>query len=1082
MDTNRNNQTSLANVTQECQNRYILGVNTPFNVTFSNEDYYINGTTIVTNTTGFRIRSHLCNINYVSADLSVDVAISSPNTTISFNEQTFNKSTKTIPPANLNFTAFDEAFFNNYWMTKLNSSMLGSSWVGPALPLAAKYAYDVQAMLDDQDLIPKAQQVAQHFFGESVLAGFGKSTPLSSPALSGMTTKDKQRIAASFGIGITLAAILFGTAILTLLVFYHSRLSRRPLNLDRDPGPATSMTSLLKRETTSSHFQGLDRLPAALIKRRLESLTFALDRGSLMVEDSGINQRSSKDFPPPPTKAYSKDWRPFVLKGWGGLALLLVITSLIAAISVLFAKSRLPGLYEPGLVYSHSITFKNLYVTSLAPYSIIPTLVAVAIRFWWRALESTFKRVQPYVSMAKRPVAISVGPALSYNTLSPVSSIWKAARHRHWLLAFVCIGAALVDVFTVSMSALWQRDIGSRQSDIVLSRSVMLRAIPEVFNVPVPADPDSGDSETGSILTQLYGDSEAFLSWMYTAVNQLSYAGSNLPWTSSDWSFTPVDISSLPTITASDASILNEAANITLETFGLQGRLECEPVDMSNTSTWLTTWDLTNSSLWSLSAVTTSEKEYKTGYELGAFFSGAAETIFFLSSDTNSTTGLSSTFFSNPSRVQCCANDTDGEPGLAALGYWAPAGDAADILVGEAGHGAQDTHTNGTLLRNITIKWIVGKPFPDQWQQPNGSTEVHYLWSEIPEVNVLLCQPIIESSKARVTVKQDDESVLNFTLLEQPQPHEAAWSDYYLKHNITPGANGTLSAMSLYSPNSMVNITVSYGYLFMDALLGAADSQRFISTARWGYNDEPLADRMYTIKMTGLNADLMSYATWSTLKGNYSALLDPATLENSAKSVFTTFFQHFVSTDSASGGGRAYQLLNYSLPADLGPIMNAAGNETSAYQDFNGPTNISSVVQATFSKPAYRLDMSVAAVAICLGILVCLAFITVVIFLVDHNYFKTLPRDVDSLASVLALVYDSPKLRETVEQNQLLAENAKGSGYTQPGGEDTKAVIGYFAGSHGDTRWGIELVDDGKRVSQGADSFSDGHELLNMRI
>lgn len=135
-----------------------------------------------------------------------------------------------------------------------------------------------------------------------------------------------------------------------------------------------------------------------------------------------------------------------MLKGWGGLALILVITSLITTISVLFAKSRLPGLYEAGLVYSHSITFKTLYVTSLAPYSIIPTLVAVAIRFWWRALESTFKRVQPYVSMAKRPVAISAGPALSYNTLPPIFSVWKAARHRHWLLAFVCVGAALVDV------------------------------------------------------------------------------------------------------------------------------------------------------------------------------------------------------------------------------------------------------------------------------------------------------------------------------------------------------------------------------------------------------------------------------------------------------------------------------------------------------------------------------------------------------------------------------------------------------------------------------------------------------------
>ncbi|CZR68661.1 uncharacterized protein PAC_18560 [Phialocephala subalpina] len=1087
MMTSQYNQTSLTNVSQECQGRYILGINTPFNVTYSNEDYYINGTTIITNTTGFRLRSYLCNTNYFSANLSVDVAVSSLNTSLGLNEKLFNKSTSTVPSAHLNFTMFDDAFFSNYWMDKLNVSGQGRSYVGPALPLAAMYGYDVDAMLDDQEIVMKAQQVAQRFFGESVLAAYGKSTPVTSPSLLGSTTKSKQRIVASFGIGATLAVILLGTSILTALVFYHSRLSRRPLNLDRDPGPAAAVTSLLKLEATSSHFRGLDRLPDVLIRKKLEALTFALDRGSLMVDDRGMEQDSSKAFPPPPAKAYSKDWRPFVLKGWGGLSLILALASLITALSVLFAKSRIPGLYETGLVYSHSITFKNLYVTSLAPYSIIPTLVAVGVRFWWRGLESTFKRVQPYVSMAKRPVALSAGPALSYNTLPPVYSVWKAARHRHWLLAFVCIGAALVDVFTVSMSALWQRNIGSRQSNVELPRTLMLRDVPQVFNVPVPDDPDSGDPEDYSILSQLYGDSEVFLSWMYGAVNELSYAGANLPWTQSDWSFTPINVSSssVTTPSASDASIPNESANITLETFGLRGRLECQPVDMRNVSNWLYTWDLTNSSVWNLSSVDDTARKYKKGYELGSFFGGEVETYFWLSSDTNTSTGSASTFFSNPSRVQCCANETDGEPGLTALGYWAPLGVAEDLILSHPGHGAQDETVDGrgSLSRNITVKWVVGKPFPWQWTQVN-QTSGPFLWSEIPEVNVLTCQPVIESSRAEVTVKQEDESVVDFELLEQPEAHQPAWSDYYLKHNTTPGANGTVQPLGLYHVGWTVNITVSYGYLFMDAMLGAADSQRFVSTSRWGYEDEPLHDRMYSIKMPGLNADLMSYAIWTSLNGNISALLDPSILETSASSVFTTFFQHFVAENSASGGGRAYQLLNYSLPGDLGPIVNADLKGISAYQDSNSSANVSNVVRATLSKPAYRLDMSIAAVAICLGILVCLAFITVVIFLVDHNYFKTLPRDVDSLASVLALVYDSPKLRAMVEQNQLLAENAKGSGYTQPGSEDTKAVIGYFQGSHGDTRWGIELVDGldgGKRASQGADSFSDGHELLSMR-
>ncbi|KUJ07862.1 uncharacterized protein LY89DRAFT_789522 [Mollisia scopiformis] len=540
-----NNQTSLVNVTQNCQGRYILDINTPFNATFSNE---FNDTGIVSNTSTFQLRSYLCSTSYVSADLNVDLSISAPNTSVAFSEEMFNKSTNAIPSTNFDSGMFNDAFFNNYWMNKLNVSQEGGSYVGPALPLAAKYGYNVTAMLADPDLISTAQQVLQRFFGESVLAAFGEATPLISPPLAGSMTIQKQRIVASSGIGITLASILFLTTVMTFLVFFHSRASRRNLNLDRDPAPAVAIASLLKSEKTSSLFQGLDVLPDPLIKKRLETLTFALDRGGLIIQNENLEKIASKKDPPPPTKTYSKDWRPFVLQGWGGLALLLVLAFLITAISVLFAKSWSPGLYEAGLVYSHEVRFKNNYVASLAPYSVVPTLVAICIKSWWKALESVFKRVQPYVSMAKHPVTMSTGATLSYNTLPPVWSVWKAARNRHWLLALVCVGAALLDIcLTVTMSALWERNIGSRRSSVQLTRTLMLRDVPELFNVPVPADPDSGDTETATILSQLYGDSQQYLSWMYGAVNQLSYAGANLAWTESDWSFSPINITAATT-------------------------------------------------------------------------------------------------------------------------------------------------------------------------------------------------------------------------------------------------------------------------------------------------------------------------------------------------------------------------------------------------------------------------------------------------------------------------------------------------------------------------------------------------------
>jgi hypothetical protein len=114
----------------------------------------------------------------------------------------------------------------------------------------------------------------------------------------------------------------------------------------------------------------------------------------------------------------------------------------------------------------------------------------------------------------------------------------------------------------------------------------------------------------------------------------------------------------------------------------------------------------------------------------------------------------------------------------------------------------------------------------------------------------------------------------------------------------------------------------SWGYLFMDALLGSADSVRVREVARWGYKDEPVTDRIFAFRQPGLNADLMSFSTWSILGGNYSTLLDPSTLAETSNTVFGTFFQHFVPENGSSGGGRAYMPLNFTLPGELVPIMN----------------------------------------------------------------------------------------------------------------------------------------------------------------
>jgi hypothetical protein len=251
----------------------------------------------------------------------------------------------------------------------------------------------------------------------------------------------------------------------------------------------------------------------------------------------------------------------------------------------------------------------------------------------------------------------------------------------------------------------------------------------------------------------------------------------------------------------------------------------------------------------------------------------------------------------------------------------------------------------------------------------------------------------------------------------------------------------------------------SYGYLFMDAMLGAADEFSSRTAPRWGYGDEVLNERLFVFRQPGLNVDLMSFAIWSLLGGDISKLLDPEILSETANKVFATFFQHFVS-DTSGGGGRAFQTLDYSLPTDLQPAINQTGSTLTAYQDHNSSTPVSPTLSAVISRPIYKLDMSLVAVAICLGVLVFVTMISLFITVVYRHYFKALPRDVDTLASILAMVYDSPKMQHWIaERDRAEVLGLRSKKKKKNRDFELRAMIGYFEGIESTTRWGIELVD-----------------------
>ena len=119
---------------------------------------------------------------------------------------------------------------------------------------------------------------------------------------------------------------------------------------------------------------------------------------------------------------------------------------LIAAIAALFAESRRSALYQTIFVYQKNISVGKGFTTDIAPYSIIPTLLAVIVKLWWGALEGTFKRLQPSVTMARRPTKASEALSLSYVDSVMLWASWKASKNKHWLLALITLGAFLTEV------------------------------------------------------------------------------------------------------------------------------------------------------------------------------------------------------------------------------------------------------------------------------------------------------------------------------------------------------------------------------------------------------------------------------------------------------------------------------------------------------------------------------------------------------------------------------------------------------------------------------------------------------------
>lgn len=555
---------------------------------------------------------------------------------------------------------------------------------------------------------------------------------------------------------------------------------------------------------------------------------------------------------------------------------------------------------------------------------------------------------------------------------------------------------------------------------------------------------------------------------MYSATVQLSLNGSEPSWSSNGWSLVPKDLSTLSGSELHQHGCGNDTAcvsaqsfNVTVPTSAVRARLQCTPYEfLDETALWLTEWNLTDEAYWKVSE---NPRMIDHGYELGKMFDSCSTSLFLDSHEEllanagnyNGSWAPSSMtpFFVDIDQLICCQNvSSDNQIHSASIGYWSPNIRCDSLYV--------YPYIAETWPSNFTIKWIRGKPIEGYRRNTTLSNDIGLIWAEPPQMTAMSCRPIIEKANTSVTVEAPSGRVIDLRILDEPQPDTAAWSDNFAVHQYYPSTDFA------HNMPGWANITVSYGVLFMTALLGAANIANFEVNGRSAYQGifhENLHDQAFNMRGPGLNVDYMSYAMLSLVNGSHDALLDPNVLESTAQRVFEVMFQHFAHGDlDMKTGGNVYQNSSETLPVDMdGPTATIASKANGRRQQLGfetfpstiNSTYVPDTVGVEVKREVEILRMSTTAAIICMGIVAYLIVTSLVLVIAARRYNKLLPSEINSVADVAVLVAGSDRLL------QLAREGGDHHGRQLKRDPRSLAKLGWFKEAGGELRWGIELVE-----------------------
>ena len=279
------NQSSTA----ECGDREILFVVNPFH----------------TNQTNGSI-AQLCAPKYfVAYNVTTIVSDTPTGSLVNIDEDSFSRAKLDLNSSNIDLHSFEAQFLDSRWATYFKppgdvsdtGGEYGTSLGGPLILLVATVVdprSDLDPIFHAEGLLDQARRVKQGFFGEALQAVFVSGGKQNVQKIGAQVTASKTRLLVGHSIGVTLGNILLVSAAMVALAFYCSRLGRRPLNLNRDPGSTAAVVSMIPQDAfIRDYFRGFDRLPEDSMKTILGPTMFGMVNGQLVFRSDGRTQAAN---------------------------------------------------------------------------------------------------------------------------------------------------------------------------------------------------------------------------------------------------------------------------------------------------------------------------------------------------------------------------------------------------------------------------------------------------------------------------------------------------------------------------------------------------------------------------------------------------------------------------------------------------------------------------------------------------------------------------------------------------------------------------------------------------------------------